>query len=72
MAVIFVHGVNIRIENPDYETRRQVTEGFLKRCLMGASITACGWRTLLTRLAENRAPIRISAQYSKAGGIVSR
>ena len=38
MAIIFVHGVNNRKENPDYETRRQVTEGFLRRFLSGVSI----------------------------------
>lgn len=38
MAIIFVHGVNNRKENPDYETRRQVTEGFLRRFLGGVSI----------------------------------
>jgi hypothetical protein len=38
MAVIFVHGVNNRIEDPGYETRRLLTAQFLTRFLAGASI----------------------------------
>ena len=38
MAVIFVHGVNNRIDDADYETRRLVTEQFLQRHLTGAAI----------------------------------
>lgn len=38
MAVIFVHGVNNRSEDPDYEARRLLTAKFLERYLRGASI----------------------------------
>jgi hypothetical protein len=38
MAVIFVHGVNNRMADPEYETRRLVTEHFLKQWLRGATI----------------------------------
>jgi hypothetical protein len=38
MAVIFVHGVNNRIEDSGYEVRRQTTAQFLTRFLKGASI----------------------------------
>jgi hypothetical protein len=38
MPVVFVHGVNNRKENPDYEPRRLVTERFLLKYLSGATI----------------------------------
>ncbi len=38
MPVIFVHGVNNRIEDPGYEARRQLTAKFLARFLEGVSI----------------------------------
>jgi hypothetical protein len=38
MAVIFVHGVNNRRQDPGYEARRLVTQHFIEHTLMGASI----------------------------------
>jgi hypothetical protein len=38
MAVIFVHGVNNRMEDPDYEAQRNIIAGFLKRYLAGVRI----------------------------------
>ena len=63
MAVIFVHGVNNRIEDPDYEARRLVTEQFLQRSLKGATINGKAlanplpvfpyWGDLATKFAWN-------------------
>jgi hypothetical protein len=38
MPIVFVHGVNNRREDPDYEPRRKVTEQFLRKCFQGAVI----------------------------------
>lgn len=63
MAVIFVHGVNNRVDDPSYEARRQVTEQFLIRSLTGASINGKAfinvkpvfpyWGNLATKFAWN-------------------
>ena len=68
MAVIFVHGVNNRRENPDYEVGRAVTEKFLRAYLGGATINGKKlpgdvsvrfpyWGDLATQFAWNMASL---------------
>ncbi len=68
MPLIFVHGVNNRIEDPKYEIGRLVTESFLRTYLSGASINAKQlpvnfiasfpyWGDLATKFAWNMAAL---------------
>lgn len=79
MAVIFVHGVNNRQTDPDYEARRLVTEGFLKRWLKGASINAKVladvtpafpyWGDLATTFAWNMQSLPAGGQQALGPGV---
>jgi hypothetical protein len=46
MPIIFVHGVNNRREDPDYEPRRMVTDRFLRKCFQGAVINGKTFATV--------------------------
>lgn len=79
MPVIFVHGVNNRREDPDYEVRRAVTETFLRAHLGGATINGRRlpvdvasrfpyWGDLGTRFAWNMASLPAGAIDSLGTG----
>jgi hypothetical protein len=61
MSIVFVHGVNNRKEDPDYEPRRLVTQRFLERYLAGITLNGRSigevrtrfpyWGDLATRFA---------------------
>lgn len=81
MAVIFVHGVNNRIDDPTYEARRQVIEQFLIRFLTGASINGKQlvnvkpafpyWGNLATKFAWNMKSLPSGEMESLGPGVAS-
>jgi hypothetical protein len=81
MAVIFVHGVNNRIEDPGYEARRQVTAQFLSRFLTGASINGKQfvnvkpvfpyWGNLATKFAWNMKSLPSGEMEALGPGVTS-
>jgi hypothetical protein len=79
MADIFVHGVNNRKTDPDYEARRLVTEGFLKQWLKGATINGKPlgevapafpyWGDLATTFAWNMQSLPTGGQQALGPGV---
>lgn len=67
MPIVFVHGVNNRMDDPGYETRRRLIERFLKDHLSGATVNGKAlatantafpyWGDLATKFAWNMASV---------------
>jgi hypothetical protein len=81
MAVIFVHGVNNRIEDPGYGARQKVTAQFLARYLTGASLNGKPlanvnpvfpyWGNLATKFAWNMKSLPSGEMEALGPGVAS-